>query len=419
MAVDFDDLVRNGVDIAATVNEVFLNKFSASHHRAVPSIYEGKQRFSHFDNDVEIRYKVAKPIQFDFSGSIPAARFRKLWVSHLKTKGADPRLSIRNVITTPPNIRLSCDDLIFEVVVYDGHSSTIVLSVDFSWSLEALAALTLMGNVVKLDPLRVSFSTGTPFVQAEIAAKIADRSKSSAVKQAHPTTFGDPTDPVWCAKLEQMILLLINQVLATQIANFIRAWELPRAIEVADGIAIAPIYLAIHGDDLVVGAQVVTQPIGPSALQQQLDAFMHDFRLRAEKEYSSLSDAELRLWHPDRSPTVQWMSQYVQSVEATMLEELQKFRDVKPATFAPNLQLLFNDKLFDVLAKRLLSVNQGWQGSKELDRIVKGTIGWWFRVENASSKVVTGGIQVNADVSIGASASICHFDVDLLLRDEF
>ncbi|MBY3421914.1 hypothetical protein HFN86_17125 [Rhizobium laguerreae] len=64
------------------------------------------------------------------------------------------------------------------------------------------------------------------------------------------------------------------------------------------------------------------------------------------------------------------------------------------------------------MAKQYLSVNTGWRGSKELDHLVKAEIGWWFRVENGKGKVVAGGVQVNADVSVGGEARVCHFDVD-------
>lgn len=412
MAVDYDELVKNGVDIAGAINEVFLNKFSASHHKTVPDVYEGRQRFSQFDNDVEIQFKVSTPITFDFS-PIRDTKFRKLWVSHLIAKGASPVLAGR-YSDTPPNLKLYCDEVLFKVIIYDGHSNTVVLSVDFEWGLEAIAAVILTGSVLQLQPMRVSFSTGSTIVASEISARVREITTSRKLpsKPLHPVTFGDPTDPVWCAKLEQMILLLLNQVLATQISNFIKSWELPRAIEVADGIGIAPTYVAIHGDDLVVGAQVVTMPIGPSVLQVQLDALIEEFTDRADKEFSALSDEELRVWRPDHSPTLEWIGNYARSVEDKVLHELKASREKKLVRFDPNLQILFNDKLFDVLAKRFLSISTGWRGSKELDRLLKAEAGWWFRVTNARATVIASGVQVNADVSVGGDAKVCHFDVD-------
>jgi hypothetical protein len=414
MAIDHEELVKNGVDIAGAINEVALNKFSAAHHRAVPDVYRGVQRFGHLDNDIEIRFAVRNPIEFDFSSQIAPSRFKRLWFSHLKAKGAPESLTLRRLITTPPNLRLSCSDLYFEIVVFEGHSSTVLFSVDFSWDLEALAAVHLKGSALTLDPLRVSFSAGSTFIASEVAAKVAALAAPGGGerKEPHPATVGDPADPVWCAKLEQLILLMVNQVLATQISNFIRAWELPRAIEVTDGIALSPTYLAIHGDDLVVGAQVVTPPVGPSILQSQLDTLVSEFARRAEAEYSSLSDEQLRTWHPEHSPTLRWMGDYVRNIEQELLAQIEVARARRGALFAPNLQILFNDEIFDILAARFLTIDKGWSASKELDRLLKGQIGWWFKVQNARAAVIPGGVELHADVRIGAKAQVCHFDID-------
>lgn len=414
MTIDVDELVRNGVDIAAAINEAFLNKFSASHHKKLPNLYQGKQRFSNFNNDIEIRYNVRNPIKFNLSLSVPPARFKRLWLSHLKVKGAPPSLSLQDIITTPPNARLKSDAVLFQVVVYDGHSNNEILSVDFSWDLEVLAAIVMTGNVLTLDPLRVTFSAGSSVILEEISKKIAAEAASQnlPMKPSHDITLGDPSDPVWCAKVEQLILLVINQVLAAQISNFVRSWELPRAIQIVDGIAISPTYLAIRGGDLIVGAQITTHPIGISPLQARLDSFMTEFASLAEREYRALSDQELRVWHPDTSPTIRWMGDQVRLLQETVLAELRLARESKPAVFAANLQLLFNDHPFDLLAKRYLSVDKGWTGSVSLDHLLKADAGWWFKVQNARGKVVAGGVQVDADVSIGGKAQICHFNLD-------
>ena len=150
MAIDYNELVTKWGDLLSVVNEVFLNKFSASHHKTAPHLYVGKQRFSNFDNDVELRYQVRTPIQFDLSPVIRTARFKRLWITHLKAKGAKPDLVLTHeVLTTPPNLRLYSDDVLFDVVVYEGHSNTEKMRVDFDWAMEALAAISLVENAVR------------------------------------------------------------------------------------------------------------------------------------------------------------------------------------------------------------------------------------------------------------------------------
>ena len=259
-----------------------------------------------------------------------------------------------------------------------------------------------------MEPIKVAFTAG----QSRIAAQIATRLAQQQSKPSHASTFGQPNDPIWCAKVEEIILLMINQILATQIANFIRQWDLPRAVEIADGVSLAPNYIGIHGDDLVVGAQITTAPIGLSPLQARMEMLVNEFNRRTSYEFSTLTDTELESWAPDKSPTVRWLTQYRDTLEESAGLELQKSSAQRTKLVPPNLQLLANDRLFDILAKRYLSVNQGWEGSAELDRLLKAEIGWWFRVENGKGKVIPAGIEIHADVAIGGRARVCHFDID-------
>ncbi|ABV95607.1 hypothetical protein Dshi_3879 (plasmid) [Dinoroseobacter shibae DFL 12 = DSM 16493] len=240
MSIDYNDLQSKGVDIAAAINETFLNKFATSHHTANPSLYSGKQRFTQFDNDIEIAFKANTPLTFDFSRQVSRARFKRLWLQHLKIKGVPESTKLDEVLTTPPNVSLGCESVIFEVKIFDGKSNDVLLTVDFDWSLLTLAAISLDDGKLSMEPVRIGFSQRMAIIEEAIAARVSSKLSTLGVQQKpeRPATFGDPSDPVWCAKLEKMIILLLNQVLAVQIANFIAEFELPRAIEVADGIAI-------------------------------------------------------------------------------------------------------------------------------------------------------------------------------------
>ncbi|ABV95608.1 hypothetical protein Dshi_3880 (plasmid) [Dinoroseobacter shibae DFL 12 = DSM 16493] len=48
----------------------------------------------------------------------------------------------------------------------------------------------------------------------------------------------------------------------------------------------------------------------------------------------------------------------------------------------------------------------------KLDRLIRAEAEWWLRVENAKAGVVTGGVQLEADVAVGGGLKVSHFNID-------
>jgi hypothetical protein len=406
MNIPYQELQKAGVDIAGIVTEDFLNKFSDAHFRHVPDIYTGSQRFTNFDNDIEIAYNFTHAVVFDLD-PISATRFKRIWCSHLQTKGASS-LKIDQIFAVPANLALEADKIKFTITGYDGHTNNVILKIDFTWKLEARCAVSFRSGLLTLEPIKIEFSPASIHLVQVIRKKLARLSRKRELSICG--VIGSPNDPVWCAKAEQFILFLLNSVLSTQMTNFVRAWRLPISINLFDGIAFSPNYLSIHDDMLVLGGQVTSAPVGVSPIQHQIDALLLEFSQRVNDEFSDIDDASIKKWAPHKSPTVKWINGVVKDLQNQVKQERRRRGGGRRVT--STLALCSNDKIFDLLAKKYLSANQSWSGGSEIDHIVKADIGWWFRVENAAGKVIPKGIQVSARASVGGSASICYFNLD-------
>lgn len=402
-SIPADELKKHGVDLAGVINEEFLNRFSKSHHKHNSEIYSGTQYVTEFDDKISLTYEIQNPITFDLS-PIPRAKFKKIWTNHLKVKG-NSSLVESDVIEVPPNLILRSNKIKFTVTVFDGNTDTEKLKVSFEWDLESRAAVRQYGDTIKLESIKVEFSVGENAVRNDIKKKLALDKAPSDIK------FGNPNDPVWCAKVEQLILLLLNKILATQISNFINTWELPSSIKLIDGVEISPVYLDIHNHSLVTGAQVTSSPKGASPLQSEIESLISNYSRRVEEEFSNMSDDELMSWDPDKSPSLSWINQYRNEIEKKANKEITT-QSSHTEKYDANLALATNDKLFDALTKQYLSVRDGWEGSKKLDKLVKAVAAWWLSVQNGYGKVDGKGISIGANVDIGGRVQVCHFDVD-------
>jgi len=404
MGIPYQELEQAGVDIAGAVKEDFLNKFSEGHHRHNSSIYTGKTSIDNFGDRVEVVYKLANPITFDFS-PIPSNRFRPVWTSHLLTKGMSANQK-ENVLSVPPNLGVDGKNVEFEILVYEGTTDTEKLRVPFKWDLTARCAVILNEEngvyTINLEPIKVEFSKGSAFVQKAIHEALVDKSGKSNVSAY---SAGDET---WCVKIEELILLLLNNVISSQISNFIRSFELPKAIDLADGISFFPNYLDVTNDYLIVGGQVDESAILNSSLQTDARAVLNEYSRRVDEELSQLSDSELMSWDSSKSSSISWL----RSKRMELEEEVQRLSISPSSGFSKNISLLFNGKPFDLIAKRELSIRDGWKKEKKLDRALKAEVGWWLRLENPSGRVIQNGIQIEVTPSIGGTLRICHFDFD-------
>lgn len=412
MTYPYQELEAAGVDIASLVNEKFLNNFSASHHKVNPDLYLGSDYTDELGDRVEIAYKVANPLEFDMN-PISESRFRAIYESHLIAKGMNPANKSK-LFSVPANLRLTSKKVVFEIAVIDRASGNDVVRVPFHWDMEARCAVTLQEEngtySVRLDPLKVEFSVGEPSVLLEMRQALAgDKSISSL---ADPKQY-KAKDPEWCLKIERLILLLVNKVIAVQISNFIRSWELPKAIELVDGVDFKPSYLDVKSDYLALGGHVTMSPAVESSIQAAATAILREYAYRAQLEFDSMSDDEIRNIQSKQLKSVEWLRKQTKnlSVESPVSEP--KDRDgLRGASFEKNVALLLNSKPIDYVAKKELSVKEGAHSEIKLDRLLKAEAGWWLNVHSISGGVAPGGVWIKATPDVGGYARVCYFDVD-------
>jgi hypothetical protein len=412
MAYPYKELEAAGVDIAGLVNEKFLNNFSISHHKVNPSLYRGADYTDELGDRVEISYKVANPLKFDMN-PISESRFRGLYESHLITKGMDPA-NISKLFSVPANLKLTSSDVLFEIAVIDTSSGNDIIRVPFEWDMEARCAVTLQEDngaySVRLDPLKVEFSVGEPTALLEIRQAISG--DKTITKLDNPKQYKAP-DPEWCLKIERLILLLVNKVIAVQLSNFIRSWELPKAIELVDGVDFKPSYLDVKSDYLAIGGHVTMSPAVESSIQSAATAVLTEYAHRAQLEFDSMSDDDIKNIQSRKLESVEWLKEQTKSLSvATQVEPSKGKGTSQVGGFDKNISLLLNDKPIDYVAKKELSVREGSHSEIKLDRALKAEAGWWLKVHSISGGVSPGGVWVKATPDVGGYARVCHFDID-------
>lgn len=414
--IPVDKLKAAGVNVAGVIHEKFLNDFAIAHKKNNPSIYEGTTLIEDLDDLVRIDYEFASAATFDLT-PISKSRFKPIWKRHLARKGGDAAILSREGIT-PENVAIRAPSVKFLITVYEGQdTSKIRFKVDFDWELTARAAINLKldgtgQRAIRLEPIKVTFAKPISVIASEIHKAIVSptihKPNKTAPEKYSPLNNGQEE---WCVRVEKLIILFLNDILSKEISNFIREWELPRAIELMDSVKLQPDYLLVSNNMLIVGAQVIDTPTGVSPLQSELDTLLRQFNERYLDEFERMDDTALEKWRPDNSPTLSWLNEKVMYYEDLLDAEAIEYSRPKKKT-GPTIELLTDSVLIDLLAKKNLSVNDGWEGTVKLDRLVKGTVGWWFRVDNAKGGIVPGGFSVGADVNIGGKIQVCHFDFD-------
>jgi hypothetical protein len=413
MPVDYRKLAANSVDLAAAVSEPFLNSFAKAHFKHDPAVYQGSYKFTGLPNDISLDYKVQNALAFDLTPISPS-RFKKIWGAHMKAKGAialvDPM--------TPPNLKMTSKKVKFVFTVFKGHTSTVDFTVDFEWDLKALCAVQLVdagtSKAIRLEPISIEFTLPKPLVLKEIRRKLTQRSKRRKSAQQSIATINQhlaasgPSDPVWCTKVEELLLFILNNILTVQFSNFVRQFELPRAIDIFRGVKVEPFYLDVSDDTLVVGGHVIYTPSIRSEVDERVSGFLSEFQERLNSEFSGLSDARIQQWDPATSPTMKWINGQI-----TDLKNRHGSRKTpRTGRYPQNLILLSNDRLFDAIANSSLRATGGNNYGAEIDHIVKAEAGWWYTVGNGHAHVVPKGIDISASAALGGYARVCYFDID-------
>jgi len=413
MAFPYQKLEANGVDVAGAATEELLNDFSEKHFKHGADIYQGTYRFDDFDSRIEVSYQVQNPIVFDLA-PIEPVRFKRLWISHLQTKGAP---NLQNVPVTPPNLRITSKKIKFVITVFKGHTSDVDFSVDFQWDVEARCAVLLIDaggdkKAVRLEPIKVTFSVSASTILKEIAFALRriGRAKTAELQvretRGHIVAFGNPNDPVWCTNVEKLLLFLVNQVLAQNMTNFIKDWDLPRAIEIANGVSISPHYLEVSDKMLIVGGIVNYPTKALSHMDSRVERILLEFREQFNEEFGAMTDKQLNNWKPSQSSCLRWLKAKEQELRNSIPPSTKK-RQAGARAYTENLLILSNDHLFDALAKAYLNAHNGWDGSEQLDFLVRAEVGWWFKVDHGWAKVVPHGVEIHANVEVGGYLRGC------------
>lgn len=412
MTYPYQELEAAGVDIAALVNENFLNKFSASHHKVNPHLYEGSDHTDELGDRVEIKFKVANPLQFDLN-PISESRFSGLYESHLIKKGMDPSRKTK-IFSVPANLKLNSKKVSFEIAIINSQNGSDIIRVPFAWDLEARCAVMLVETngtySVRLDPLKVEFSIGEPAALLELRQSLLGNNGFTGIEA--PNTYNAP-DPEWCIKIERLILLLVNKVIAVQLSNFIRSWELPKAIELVEGVEFKPSYLDVKADYMALGGHVTMAPIAISTLQAKASTILIEYANRMQAEFDAMTDEQIKNIKTAKFESVEWLRATTKALGADPVKDASSGRASRSGkAFDKNVSLLVNDKPIDYIAKKELTIRDGSNSSIQLDRLLKAEAGWWLNIQSVSGGIAPGGLWVKATPDVGGYARICHFDID-------
>ncbi|HVT12454.1 MAG TPA: hypothetical protein VHE55_09315 [Fimbriimonadaceae bacterium] len=407
MPIDVSDLTAHGVDVAGAVKSAFLNKFSAAHHAKYPELYKHSMTFPQFENKLRLDYKVGNPLVFQLS-PLSKSRFRSLYLSHAKARNL---AGYAEYVDTPPNVRLTSKGVDFDFIVFK-PDGTPDYDVPFKWDLEALCAVELVQDTpstrqIRLEPISVEFSKP----KGEIVKEIIDGLRKAAAKSGskpnpnHSGGFGNPADSDWCTKVENLILFIVNEVLALSIGGFVREFELPRAIELYDSVSLSPNYLSIHDDSLVVGAKVLYAAEVLEEAQAAVTSFLTEFLALHRSEMESLTDDELLTWEPAKSPAYK----YLQTKERELglvTSDVQPYLKEPLEAFDENLQLFTNGALFDALARKVFSYRRGATDSTSFNCLIGAEYGWSLIIDAGHGGIVNGGIEVGASIDLRAFVNL-------------
>ncbi len=250
-----DIFIQNHVDFGGIITEEFLNRFSQSHFKYNNQIYHGKQHITNFGLNMDIKYDLSNAIVFDLS-PIADDKFMLVWKKHLAVKGANER-TLSNLATTPPNLKISVLGVTFTFIVYKEDGS-VDFTADFNWDISGTCAV-LLDNIegeyiLRLEPIKLEFKMHEKELLGELTKSFTRElptrkdPKIVSIKDYLAAKFN--SDP------EKLVLYLLNQILATQMTNFVQQWKLPKAFEIIDGVEIQPGYLSIQDKAIAVGCKV-------------------------------------------------------------------------------------------------------------------------------------------------------------------
>jgi hypothetical protein len=392
---------KNKVDFGAMISEEFLNRFAVAHHKLNNSIYHITQHISNFGLNLDIKLDVNNPIAFNLS-PIDENRFVKIWKSHLMIKGAKKDVEPP---FTPPNLKISVSNVCFTFIVHK-EDGTIDFETEFNWDIVGTCAVVLdfieNENILRLEPIKLEFSKHETELLAIVQKKFAtlkDSKKAAFSNQLREKmAVNDP---------EKLVLYLLNQVLATQITNFVQQFKLPKAFELMDGITIEPGFLSIEDRALSVGCKVGNNlSASPEAVVSQLNIFLSDFKEKINEEFYDFDEEKLKKWKIEESPSYKWLN--------TKLEDLKRSKTKKVAikrianeNYPENIIIFTNDEISDSIANKYFNFYKSEDYETTLiPAVLKVKCGWSVKLSNADTEIMEHGLKLSMNAKLHAYAGV-------------
>lgn len=392
---------KNGIDFGAMISEDFLNHFATAHHELDNSIYHVVQHISNFGLKLDIKLDVNNPIKFDLS-PISDQKFLPIWKSHLIVKGAKKDV---NTPIIPPNLKISANNVKFTFIVYKEDGS-IDFPIEFFWDISGTCAIVLDSiedeRILRLEPIKIQFQKHDAELLKEINLRlqklIPDKdNKKTGIK----ATFGlmNSNDP------EKLVLYLLNQILATQVSNFIKEFTLPKAFELMKGVEIEPGYLSIDNKALSVGCKVGNNNSDLYKItESKFVVFMEEFTQEFTKEFTNFNEDKLKEWSPERSTTIAWLNLQIDEISKKKKHGLMK---MSIAEYPQNLILFTNDRLTDVIANQFFNFNKSADYSATLIPLVlKAKCGWSCKLSNSDTEILDHGIKLTMNSKLYGYAAV-------------
>jgi len=392
---------KNGIDFGAMISEEFLNRFAVAHHKLDNDIYHVVQHITNFGLNLDIKLDVNNPIKFDLA-PIPAQKFIGIWKSHLIVKGANVNV---DPPVTPPNLKISVNDVKFTFIVYKEDGS-VDFETEFVWDISGTCAVVFDNaegeNILRLEPVKIQFSKHETELLTEVGHRlrklIPDKKNIKTGIRLLPGLMNND-EP------EKLVLYLLNQILATQVSNFVQEFTLPKAFELMDGVVIEPGYLSIQDHALAVGCKVGNDK---SELAEDTEAklriFLKSFKQEFDKEFSNFDEEKLKKWKPEKSPTFQWLNRQMDDIKGL---KHQTKRTKTSADYPENMMLFTNDQLTDSVANQFFNFYKYEDYSATLIPLVlKAKCGWSVKLSNADTEIMDHGLKLSMNSKLHGYAAV-------------
>jgi hypothetical protein len=394
-----------GIDFGAMISEDFLNRFAIAHHRLDNSIYHVKQHISNFGLNIDIQLDVNSPIVFDLS-PIADSKFHSIWKSHLIVKGANANV---DPPTTPPNLGIFVKEASFTFIVYK-EDGTLDFQTNFLWDVSGTCAVVLDNvegtNVLRLEPIKIQFKSHEKELIKEIDLQLKKHIPDVKTRTTQKLSWlMDNSNP------EKLVLYLLNQMLATQMTNFIQQFTLPKSFELMNDVRIEPGLLSIKDKVLSVGCKVGNDTSKLSTeTEAELKVFLSSFRQEFNREFSHFDEEKLKAWKPEHSTTLRFLD--AKKAELISLKNQGVLKGTN-AVYPENVIVFTNSEITDAIANQYFNIyRQEDYEATLIPNALKAKCGWSVKLSNADTTIMDHGLKLTMNAKLHGYAGVACLNSD-------